>query len=159
MAKPSSVASMVMIAARASVGRISKAKAQSQIMPTFPRASPSEARCSRSRMPMVIANDIARYISSTSVKIGRVLSVVWFICCALKARSESVISETSAVDFNSSMNRLPQGGIIATKACGRMIRRSIWTRLMLSAVDASHWPRATDLDRAAHALPSRRRRR
>ena len=41
-----------------------------------------------------------------------VRNVVWFICCALKARSEMVISETSDVAFSSSMKRLPQGGIM-----------------------------------------------
>src|SRR3546814_18898063 len=54
-----------------------------------------------------------------------------------------VISETSAVAFMSSMKRLPQGGIIATTACGRMIRRSASMRLMLRAMVASHWPRGT----------------
>ena len=67
-----------------------------------------------------------------------VFIVVWFICWALKAKSVSVIRETNAVDFNSSMNRFPQGGIIAMNACGRMILRSAWTRVMLSAVAASH---------------------
>ena len=77
------------------------------------------------------------------MKIGMVLKVVWFSFCAWKARSVRVISETSEVAFRSSMKRLPQGGIIATKACGRMMRRSAAARVMLSAVVASHWPRAT----------------
>ena len=63
-----------------------------------------------------------------------------------------MISETSAVAFRSSMKRLPQGGIIATKACGRMMRRSAWARVMLSAVAASHWPRVHAEDGAAHHL-------
>ena len=46
------------------------------------------------------------------MKIGTVLKVVWFSCCALKARSARVISETSEVAFRSSMKRLPQGGIM-----------------------------------------------
>ena len=62
------------------------------------------------------------------------------------------MSETSEVIFRSSMNRLPQGGIIATKACGRMIRRSACSarhvergrRLPLAAGDAA--------DGAAHDL-------
>jgi hypothetical protein len=58
-------------------------------------------------MPMVRTSDSARYISRTRVKIGTVLKVVWLSCCALKVRSESVISETSEVAFKSSMKRLP----------------------------------------------------
>ena len=63
-----------------------------------------------------------------------------------------MISETSEVAFRSSMKRLPQGGIIATKACGRMMRRSACgaghvergRRLPLAAGDAA--------DGAAHHL-------
>ena len=41
------------------------------------------------------------------------------------------------------MNRLPQGGIIAIIACGRMIRRMRREGVMLSAIAASYWPRGT----------------
>ncbi len=67
-------------------------------------------------MTMVRTSDITRYMSSTRVKIGTVLKVDWLSCWALKVRSERVMSETREVAFRSSMKRLPQGGIIATKA-------------------------------------------
>ena len=86
------------------------------------------------------------------MKIGTVLNVAWFSVCALKVRSARVMSETSEVIFRSSIKRLPQGGIIATKAWGRMMRRSACgaghvergRRLPLAAGDAS--------DGAAHDL-------
>src|SRR5690606_8689791 len=111
----------------------------------LPRASPRAAQVSRVRIPTVMTAEIARYITSTMVKISTVRNVVWFICCALKARSEMVIRETSAVAFRSSMNRLPHGGIMAMNACGRMMRLSASLRGMLRATVASHWPRGTAL--------------
>ena len=41
------------------------------------------------------------------------------------------------------LEEVPQGGIIRTTACGRMIRLSASRRLMLRAMVASHWPRGT----------------
>ena len=54
-----------------------------------------------------------------------------------------VISETSAVLFMSSMSRLPNGGSIASTACGRMMRRMASVEGMFSAIVASIWDRGT----------------
>ena len=125
----------------ASTGRISKAKDQSQIIAPAPAPGRARRASRAKRMPMVRTSDSARYMSRTRVKIGTVWKVVWFNVCALKVRSASVMSETSEVAFRSSMKRLPQGGIIATKACGRMMRRS--------ALGAGHVERGARLPLAA----------
>ena len=66
------------------------------------------------------------------------------ICLASNIRSATEISATNAVPLRSSIIRLPQAGSMIRIACGKMIRRMRVNGDILSAKDASYWPRGTD---------------
>src|SRR5690606_28150906 len=95
------------------------------------------------RIPAVITNATAKYSSSRSRKTSVVRRVSALSIWPRNVRSVMVISETSAVFFNSSISRLPAGGSMAGKACGSTMRRMLCADVMFSATAASRCPGAT----------------
>ncbi len=64
--------------------------------------------------------------------------------CASKARSDSVIRDTSAVPLRISITRLPKGGRMTGTACGMMTYRRRWVGVRFRATVASDCPLGTD---------------
>ena len=67
------------------------------------------------------------------------------------------MTTTSEVVLSMEIVSLPVGGMITRIACGSTIRRSVWPRVMPSALGGLALPSSTDMQAAAHDLGHVRR--
>ena len=102
------------------------------------------ARLSRSGVLRFISGFYVEVIRGTSalVQLFYLFYILPVTGIYLDPFSTAVISETSEVSFSRSISRLPKEGSIASRAWGRMMRRSAMRRGMSRARAASHWPRS-----------------
>ena len=106
--------------------------------------NPRLNRFSRKYWPTISRLDSARYQRIEATAIGMIWNVRLPIARSWKFSSEVTgTAISSEVSLSIAMVSLPVGGTMTRIACGSTIRRSVFPRLMPSALAASVWPGST----------------